>query len=61
MKNYKTMIAPFIAVIAITLQLVLGIELPQELQNDMTSTVASVVAIGAVVYGIFKNHFAEKK
>ena len=55
------MIAPFIAVIAITLQLVFGIEISEDLQLEIATSIANLIAVGIVVYGIFKNHFANEK
>lgn len=59
--KYKSMIAPFIAVIAIALQLVFGIEINEDLQLEIATSIANLIAVGIVVYGIFKNHFAEEK
>jgi len=60
MKDYKTLIAPIVAVIAIVLQLVLKIDLPQQLQSDLVASLANLIAVGAVLYGIIKNHFTQK-
>lgn len=61
MLKYKALIAPFIAVIAITLQLVFGIELSEELQNEVATVLANLIAVGVVVYGIIHNNIKEKE
>lgn len=58
--NYKTLIAPFISVIAIVLQLVFDLELSQELQSEVAGALANLVAVGFVIYGIVHNHFKDE-
>ena len=60
MTNYKSLIAPFVAMIAIILQLVFDVELPEGLQSSIVDSVANLVAVGVVVYGILHNHFKNK-
>ncbi len=55
--KYKTIIAPIVAVIAITLQLVFGIEINQELQSEVVAALANVAIVGVTLYGILHNHF----
>ena len=61
MIKYKQLIAPFIAVIFILLQTVLGVEVGEEVQNQVIDVIANLIAVGAVVYGIIKNNIDEKK
>lgn len=61
MIKYKQLIAPFVAVIFILLQTVFGIEVGEEVQNQVIDVLANLIAVGAVVYGIIKNNIDEKK
>lgn len=61
MIKYKQLIAPFIAVIFILLQTVLGVEVDEAIQNQVIDVIANLLAVGAVVYGIIKNNIEEKK
>jgi hypothetical protein len=56
MYNYKTMIIPIVGVLAMGAQLIFGVQIDNGLQNDISDVVANLIAVGAVVYGIFKNH-----
>lgn len=60
MINYRTIIAPIIAVIALVVENVLKVKLPEELQSNVVDTISNLVAIAVVIYGIFKNHHIEK-
>ena len=60
-KNFRPLIAPFIAVLAIMLQLVFGIELNEELQSEIATNIANLFAIGIVVYSLFKGHMKKEK
>lgn len=55
--NYKTIIAPFIGVIVITVKMLFGIDIPESVQNEVVDVLTSGIAIALVVYGIIKNHF----
>ena len=61
MIKYKQLIAPFVAVIFILLQTVLGVEIEEAVQNQVIDVLANLIAVGAVVYGIIKNNIDEKK
>lgn len=61
MIKYKQLIAPFVAVIFILLQTVLGVEVEEAVQNQVVDVLANLIAVGAVVYGIIKNNIDEKK
>lgn len=61
MIKYKQLIAPFVAVIFILLQTVLGVEVEEAVQNQVIDVLANLIAVGAVVYGIIKNNIDEKK
>lgn len=60
MGSLKSVVAPIIAVIAIALQLVFGVEIPEELQNNITDAIINIVLVGTVVYGIITNHTKNK-
>ena len=61
MIKYKQLIAPFVAVIFILLQTVLGVEIEEAVQNQVIDVLANLIAVGAVVYGIIHNNLEEKK
>lgn len=61
MIKYKQLIAPFVAVIFIIVQNVFGLELGDEVQNQVVDVLANLVAVGLVIYGIIKNNIEEKK
>jgi uncharacterized membrane protein len=59
--KYKALIAPIIAVIAMFVQMVFGVEIKADTQNDIVVAVANVIAVGIVVYGIFHNNVKPTK
>jgi len=61
MIRYKQLIAPFVAVIFIILQNVLGVDFGDDVQNSVAEALANLVAVGAVIYGIIKNNVVEKE
>ena len=61
MIRYKQLIAPFVAVVFILLQTVLGVEVEEAVQNQVIDVLANLIAVGAVVYGIIHNNLEEKK
>ena len=52
----RTIVAPIVGVIVLLLKATLGIEIPEELQFQIIDACVTVSAIGAVVYGIVKDH-----
>lgn len=54
--NYKTIILPILSTLAIIVQLVFGITIPEDIVNQASVTIGNAVAIGLVIYGIVKNH-----
>jgi len=52
----KTIIAPIIVFIALALQLILGIEIPEEVINEIVMALVNLVAVVFVLKGIIKNH-----
>lgn len=54
--NYKALIAPFVGVIAITAQLVFGMEFDLDVQTQVVEVIANAIAVGMVVAGILKNN-----
>lgn len=61
MIRYKQLIAPFVAVVFIILQNVLGVDFGDEVQSNVVEALANLIAVGAVIYGIIKNNIDEKK
>jgi hypothetical protein len=53
---YKTMIAPIIAALALVVQLIFGVTVGEELQNQVVDVIANGIFVGVVIYGIIKNH-----
>jgi uncharacterized membrane protein len=60
-ERYKALIAPIIAVIAIALQLIFGIELKQEIQSDIVTAIVNIIVVGVTVYGIINNNVKDKE
>lgn len=52
--NYKAIIAPFVAVIVIVAQLVFGFEIDEEIVSEFTMSLANMIAVCVVVYGLLK-------
>ena len=57
---HKTIIAPIVAVLAMAIQLIFGVGIPESLVNEIVITVSNVVAVVVAIYGIFKNYQKEK-
>ena len=56
MMNYKALIMPFVGVVAITAQLVFGVEFPAEVQNNVSEVIDNLFAVVVVISGILKNN-----
>jgi hypothetical protein len=52
----KTIVAPLLGFIFLTLQLIFKIDIDEVTKAAITSWVADGVALGIILYGIFKNH-----
>jgi hypothetical protein len=55
----KSMIAPIVAVIAIAIKAITGVEISGEIQEQIVTGIFVLGAAGYAVYGIFKNHKKE--
>lgn len=55
----KTMIAPFIALIALAIKAIFNIEIPETVQAQVSEFVVGAVALFVVIKGIVKNHKKE--
>lgn len=55
----KSMIAPIVAVLAIAIKAITGIEVSAEIQEQIVTGVIILGAAGYSVYGIIKNHKKE--
>lgn len=54
--NYKTMIAPIVAIIALAIKGLFKVEVPEELQNTVTDWISTGILIGVGIYGVAKTH-----
>lgn len=62
MVNYsKTIIAPIIGLIVLGMSVLFGIEVDQDLQEQVITYIASGISLVVTLYGIFKNHKKEEK
>jgi uncharacterized protein (DUF697 family) len=60
MGNYKvTIVAPLVALLAVVLHNVYGITLEAGVQEQIIAGISAIVMLGALLYGIFKNHKKE--
>lgn len=57
----KTLIVPLLAFIYLTLDLVFGINLSDELKLKINDWVANGVALAVILYGIIKSHKKKPK
>lgn len=55
----KTMIAPIVAVVALLVKTFFGIEIEEDLQNQIIETIGMVVLAVVAVHGVVKNHKKE--
>ena len=56
----KTIIVPLLGFVFLALSLVFKIDLSEDLKKQITDFVEYGVALGAVLYGIFKSHHKKK-
>lgn len=56
----KAVIAPIVAVLVLLVQSVFGVEIPEEVANDIAVTIVNITSIGVVLAGIFTNYKKEK-
>lgn len=52
----KTIIAPIVAVIALAIQLIFDVKIPDEVLNEVVMAIGNVALVVASLVGIFKNH-----
>lgn len=52
----RTIIAPIVAFILIFIKIVFGVDIPDAVGGQITDVILSVITLGTLVYGIFKNH-----
>lgn len=55
----STMLAPIVSVLALLLQLLIGVEIPQEVQDKVAFILADALFVGTTIWGIVKNHKKE--
>jgi len=53
------MILPILSTIAIMVQLVFGIQIPEEVLDQIAVALGNLILGGIAIYGIFKNHKKE--
>lgn len=56
----KTIIAPIIAVLALAVQAIFGVEIPEEILNEAVVVIVNAVLLVTAVVGIF-NDYKKKK
>lgn len=61
MKFNKSVILPILAVLAMIVQGVFGVDISEELQNQIAEVVINVIGVSFLIYGVFKNHKKEKQ
>lgn len=59
--NYKTIILPILSTLAIFIQLVFGVTIPEDVVSDLAVVIGNAILIGFTLVGIFKNHKKEGK
>lgn len=52
----KTILAPIIAVICMAAQLVFGVDINEEVQDQLITAIINLSAVIVTIYGIFKNY-----
>lgn len=52
----KTMILPFLAVIVVAVKFVMGIDINEDVQNQIADWLVATSSIASLVYGIIKSH-----
>jgi uncharacterized membrane protein len=55
----KTIILPILAVLKLILA-AFGINIPEEVINELADALVNLIAVGLVIYGIFKDHKKDK-
>jgi glycopeptide antibiotics resistance protein len=53
----KSVIAPIVGFMALVVQWIFNIDISEEVQSQIADFIINGAALGAVLYGIFKNHF----
>lgn len=53
----KKIIAPIVAVIAMAVQLICGVEIDEAVQSQIVDVVINIVLVSATIYGIFQNYY----
>lgn len=57
----KKIIAPIVAVIAMAIQLIFGVEIDEAIQSQIVDVVINIVLVSATIYGIFQNYHDKPK
>lgn len=52
----KTIIAPIVAVICLTVTALTGVEIDAQTQSDVVTALGILISAGITVWGIIKNH-----
>lgn len=52
----KTIILPIVAVLVLTAKLAFGIDINEDVQQQIVDVVSGCASLGFVLYGIFTNH-----
>ena len=57
----KTIIAPIIAVLALAVQAIFGVTIPEEILNEVVMTVVNAGLLVTAIIGVFKNYNEKRK
>jgi glycopeptide antibiotics resistance protein len=57
----KSVITPIVGFIALVVQWIFNIDISEEVQSQIADFIINGAALGAVLYGIFKNHFDKQE
>jgi len=57
----KKIIAPIVAVLAMAVQLICGVEIDEAVQSQIVDVVLNVILVCVTLYGIFKNYHDKPK
>lgn len=57
----KVVIAPIVAVLALAVQAIFGVTIPEEIINEVVMTVVNAGLLATAIIGVFKNYNEKKK
>ena len=54
--DFKRLLAPVIATVALAIQLIFGVEIPEEVLDTLAVTLGNLVLVGITIYGLFQKN-----